>query len=72
MKKDTQALIVSIIPTITLAIGAILILLMFWIVPSYFEATTYSRLTGRNVSTWDALWVELRVIEPARLENTKE
>jgi hypothetical protein len=27
----------------------------------YFEAQTYNKLTGSNVSTWDAMWVELRV-----------
>lgn len=34
----------------------------FGIVP-YNEARTYTRLTGKNVSWWDALWVELRVQE---------
>lgn len=33
----------------------------FWILPSYFEAKTFSRLTGKSVSTWDAMWVELRI-----------
>ena len=35
-----------------------------WIGRSYFEAQTYRRLTGVEVTTWDAMWVELRVIEP--------
>jgi hypothetical protein len=34
-----------------------------WVTRSYFEARTYSRLTGASVSTWDALWVECRVQE---------
>ncbi len=34
-----------------------------WVTRSYFEARTYSRLTGVSVSTWDALWVEFRVQE---------
>ena len=34
---------------------------LLWLVPSYFEARTYSRLTGANVTMWDAMWVELRV-----------
>jgi hypothetical protein len=34
-----------------------------WVTRSYFEARTYSRLTGASVSTWDALWVEFRVQE---------
>jgi hypothetical protein len=32
-----------------------------WIVSSYFEAQAFNRLTGKNASTWDAMWVELRV-----------
>lgn len=40
------------------------LLAIFWIIPSSFEARTFTRLTGREVSTWDAMWVELRVIEP--------
>ncbi len=28
---------------------------------AYFEASTYNRLTGANVTTWDAVWVQLRV-----------
>lgn len=37
--------------------------ILFWIVPSYFEARTYSRLTGAKVTMWDAMWVDLRVQE---------
>jgi hypothetical protein len=46
-------------------LGLILLALpvVFWLIPSYFEARTYSRLTGASVSTWDALWVEFRVQE---------
>jgi hypothetical protein len=39
------------------------IAVFMWIVPSYFEASTYRKLTGANVTTWDAMWVELRVQE---------
>lgn len=30
-------------------------------VAAYFESTTYNRLTGASTTTWDALFVELRV-----------
>lgn len=30
------------------------------------EAATYRRLTGNEVTTWDALWVELRVQDSVR------
>ena len=32
-----------------------------WVVQSYFEASAYEKLTGKEVSTWDAMWVQLRV-----------
>ena len=33
----------------------------WWVFRSYQEARVYERLTGKEVSTWDALFVELRV-----------
>jgi hypothetical protein len=33
----------------------------FKLIGSYFEASAYNRATGSNVSTWDAMWIELRV-----------
>ena len=35
-----------------------------WVFKSHFEAKTYADLTGKQVTTWQAMWVELRVIEP--------
>lgn len=32
-----------------------------WIASSHFEAKAYNRLTGKDVTTWEAMWVELRV-----------
>ena len=47
---------------------AIIILLLAWLlcigmilVKPYFEAKAYNRLTGSNVSTWDAWFLELRI-----------
>jgi hypothetical protein len=37
-----------------------------WVGSSYFEASAYRRLTGKSVTTWDAMWLELRVQEQAR------
>lgn len=39
---------------------------LFWIFPSYMEARAYNRITGKNVSTWDAMWVDLRVQSEAK------
>lgn len=46
------------------AIMAIMVLALaslFVIVPAYFEARAYERVTGKSVSTWDAVWLQLRV-----------
>ncbi len=47
----------------TLAAIAVLVLAIPgpWVVKSYFEAQAYNRLTGAHATTWDAMWVELRV-----------
>lgn len=42
---------------------AILVLVMpgTWIFKSHMEAKAYQNVTGVKVSTWDAMWIELRV-----------
>lgn len=47
-------------------IALTLISLAVWVVSSHFEAAAYNRATGKNVSTWDAMWVELRVQDGAK------
>ena len=32
-----------------------------WVIKSKFEANAYNRITDSDVSTWDAMWVQLRV-----------
>lgn len=47
-----------------LALGMILLIcspLIVWVVKSHFEADAYNRITHQKVTTWDAMWVELRV-----------
>ena len=34
---------------------------MIWVISSWQEAQAYNRLTGAHATTWDAMWVELRV-----------
>lgn len=34
------------------------------IVRSHWEAEAYTRLTGKQVTTWDAMFLDLRVQEP--------
>lgn len=39
-----------------------LLLIGAWVTMSYFEAASYNRITGEQISTWDALWLELRIV----------
>lgn len=51
----------------TMLLAAILI----WVGTSHFEAKTYNKLTGADVSTFDAMFVQLRVVEPLNLKELK-
>lgn len=57
----TLGLVYGIGIPVLLAVGVAI-----WVIRSHYEAETYERLTGVHVTTWDAMWVQLRVIEPAR------
>lgn len=45
-------------------VAGVLILVGMWVGYSHFEAATYNKLTGASVTTWDAMWVRLRVQSP--------
>jgi hypothetical protein len=47
------------------ALAVLLILAGGWI-GACQEAKTYNKITGADVTTWDALWVELRIQESPR------
>jgi cytosine/uracil/thiamine/allantoin permease len=53
------------IKSLVAILGLLLIILLIalgpWVCKSYFEAAAFNRATGKNVSTWDAMWIELRV-----------
>lgn len=36
-----------------------------WAIASCCEANAFESVTGRSVSTWDAMWIELRVQDAA-------
>lgn len=52
--KDNNIVILLIIASFTIPFVG-------WIVNSHFESKTYNKLTGAHTTTWDAMWVELRV-----------
>ena len=44
--------------------GMILLFTGVWVVKSHFEAKTYSEITGKHITTGQALWVQFRITEP--------
>ena len=46
-------------------VTVILIAVVGWVGFSYFEAKAFNNVTGKNVSTLDAMFIQLRVAEPA-------
>jgi len=51
------------------AVAILLITLAAWVGFSHFEARTYTRLTGHEVTTTEAMFVELRVMEPLKRQK---
>ena len=40
--------------------------LIIWVISSHMEASAFNHATGKNVSTWDAMFIELRIQESAK------
>ena len=54
--KEIILMICSALAILALLIGA-------WILSAHYEAKAFYNATGKKVSTWDALFIELRVQE---------
>lgn len=50
----------------SLVAAVIIVVGLAWVLPSYLEASAFNRATGKNVSTWEAMFVDLRVQDGAR------
>ena len=50
-----------------IAIVVIAVILGAWVFQSKMEAQTFTELTGKPVTTFQAMWVQFRVIEPAKI-----
>jgi len=48
---------------ITVVSLAVLCLIAVWTFSSYKESQTFNRLTGAQTTMFDAMWVQLRVVE---------
>lgn len=48
---------------VLIVVGSLLIFAVVGWISAYMEAKTYNELTGAHVTTWQAVWVDLRVME---------
>ncbi len=44
----------------------------YWIWQSSMEAAAFNNATGNHVSTWDAMWIELRVQDAPMIKRNKD
>ena len=59
----------AILITVSMWVLVLLFCLSSWIVKSKYESQTFNRLTGKQTMWFDALWVQLRVVE--RISDTE-
>jgi len=55
-------------PEIGMVVVSIILIMVctsVWVFMSANEAAAFERLTGKKVSTWDAMFIELRIQEPS-------
>jgi hypothetical protein len=53
------------------AAACIALSIAFWVGVSYYESRSYNRLTGAETTTWDAMFLQLRV-EAAPIKHGTE
>ena len=64
-KKEPSTLVVALI-LLSFVLVIVGVGLTIWVAFSHFEAQAYNNVTGKDVSTWDAMWIELRVQSEAK------
>jgi len=58
VNKSDLLPIVGILGTI---LAIVTLPITIWVFSSYMEASSFNKITGKNVSTWEAMFVDLRV-----------
>lgn len=48
------------------AIVILTVLVGVWAIKASITANAYNAVTGKHVTTWQAMWVDLRIQEPAK------
>lgn len=54
----------SVISLVLLVLAIFSVWLVWWIASSSMEARAFNRITESDVTTWEAMWVQLRVDRP--------
>lgn len=62
----------EIVVTVASMILGLLILTGVWVISSHMEAKAYNRVTRSNVTTWEAMWIQLRVQNPSASTESQE
>ncbi len=60
-EKSLQVSFVGVLITLTF-----IAVIGFFFIQPYFEARAYERVTGKSVTYWDAMFLDLRVQEPVK------
>lgn len=58
-KADRDAILAS----VTAVVIVMVVVTTIWVIGSWLEAAAYTRVTGKSVTAWDAMWLDLRVQE---------
>jgi len=69
MKPDDKKAVVW---AVALILAILALVLPLWVVRSYYEAQAFERVTGKHVLTWDAMFLDLRVQEPAQAPGKEQ
>ncbi len=57
--KDRWSFVGLLAPTLALLVEA-------WMFVSLMEARSFNAVTGKHVTMWQAMWIDLRVMEPVK------
>ena len=47
--------------TFAVAVGLVVLGLGIWVFVSKMQADTYNRLTNSDLTTWEAMWIQVRL-----------
>jgi ABC-type spermidine/putrescine transport system permease subunit II len=59
--NTTNSKNIALLLFVLLVLASIFGPLAVWVFASHMEASTYNRVTGRDITTWEAMWTNLRV-----------